>query len=389
MKPEYSQQSFLASNPSEILQLTNVSKRLEPFFCPSEAIFPGPAGALPPAGAPGGRGSEATAGFFGPRFSGSWTEDKYYSVLGLGKKGERVSEPSTLEACSFFPASLDSLEKKMFGVLSDAYLRENSKKKKRVFSEPRKPFFTVESCSQFHNAKVVRLCACNDFIRCPICRKKRQKRNRNKVSNYFQAVEARRRKRKDLQFQTYKLITLTIGRNGRSIGEMLDRIQKSFKKLRNRKIWIKGVPNNYFVASYEFAEDADNVHVHIVALSKFIDAFDLSKAWREITGDSFIVDIRAVTSFDNVVLEVCKYIMKDNDPTTTEDLAQFRDANKHRRYLVMGRRPPELDTLATSEHPVCSCCSQKIGYHGDFKSELEATTWLQAQIKSREHPSPI
>lgn len=365
MKPEYSQPTFLSSQHFCQNQKIIINECLHPVFCPE--------------GATGGIACEASVGVSGSRFSGSWTRGEYFSVLGLNEKGEKVH---SLEAGSrFVPANLESLERKMMGVFSDAYLENSPKKNKRLMPHtPRKPFYAVESCGKFHNAKVVVRCACNDFIRCSICRKKRQKRNRKTVSNYFQAVEARRRKRKDLQFQTYKLITLTIKRNGQSIGEMLDRIQKSFKKLRNRKIWLKGIPTGFFVASYEFGEDADNVHVHIVALSKFIDAFDLSKAWKEITGDSFIVDIRAVTSFDNVVLEVCKYIMKDNDPTTTEDLAKFRDANKHRRYLVMGRRPPELDTLAISEHPVCARCSGKVGLHGNFKSEVEAITWLNTQM---------
>jgi hypothetical protein len=41
---------------------------------------------------------------------------------------------------------------------------------------------------------------------------------------------------------------------------------------------------------------------------------DLSAAWHKATGDSMIVDIRAIASGKDVVHYVCKYITKGTSP---------------------------------------------------------------------------
>lgn len=314
------------------------------------------------------------------RFNSSWTKDRYFSVLGLSKLNARRTSTGLPSDISF--SYVDAMERRMLGAFSSAYLKDSKKKyRKEMRFVPLKPFYAVESCGKFHNPRVVKLCSCNDFVRCGVCRLKRQKRNKKKISDYLHAVEAERKKKKNLKYQNYKMITLTQKWvKGFGIGEMLDLIQRNFRKLRNRKCWSKHVTSNYFVGTYEISEDMTNIHIHVICLSRFWNVFDLSDVWRSITGDSFVVDVRPITSFQEAVKEVAKYIVKDTNPVLVDSMADYRDSHKKRRYLVTGRRPPLLDTIAISEHPVCQHCSGKIGFYGEFKGEAEAIAWLDAQM---------
>jgi hypothetical protein len=54
-------------------------------------------------------------------------------------------------------------------------------------------------------------------------------------------------------------------------------------------------------------------HLHMIALAECQpDAFELAREWREITGDSFIVDVRPISQDDPAsgFIEVFKYAVK-------------------------------------------------------------------------------
>jgi hypothetical protein len=313
------------------------------------------------------------------RFSAGWTRKRYYEVLGIGKKDLKFSP---LEAGSRpeGPALHERFRLKESSVFFKGYT--DARKKKRPISlEKRKPYLAYYSCVSYHNPRLRTVCSCNDWIVCQYCRVKRQIKNKNRIKNYLLAVEEERKKKKNLSFQSFKFITLTQKwREGASIKDMLDLIQKNFKKLRNRKSWSKTITTGYFVASYEISEDMTNIHVHIVALGRYWDVYNLSDQWLSITKDSYIVDVRSITSFEDAVNEIAKYIVKDTNPKLVDGMSEFRIANPKRRYLLSGRRPSLLDTIAITEHPLCSVCSGKLGLHGEFKSEIEAQQWLLQRL---------
>ena len=63
-------------------------------------------------------------------------------------------------------------------------------------------------------------------------------------------------------------------------------------------------------------------HLHMIALAEFApDAERLSRDWHEITGDSFIVDVRPISQDDPAsgFVEVFKYAVKfsDQEPADT------------------------------------------------------------------------
>jgi SepF-like predicted cell division protein (DUF552 family) len=275
---------------------------------------------------------------------------------------------------SEFPHLHDFLKHDKTSVLSDHFLE---KKKPKASLDKRKPYLAWYSCQSLHSPELRTVCSCNDWINCSYCRVKRQVKNKNRIKNYLNAVNEERKRKKHLSFQKFKFITLTQKwKEGASIKEMLDLIQKNFKKLRKRKAWKKAIPTDYFIASYEISEEMTNIHVHIVALAKFWDIKEISKQWFDVTKDSFIVDIRAITSIDEAVEEIAKYIVKDTNPKLVNEMSEFRKLNPKRRYLVSGRRPLLLDTIAITEHPKCKTCEMKMGLHGEFKDEIAAKAWL-------------
>jgi hypothetical protein len=69
-------------------------------------------------------------------------------------------------------------------------------------------------------------------------------------------------------------------------------------------------------------------HFHVLCLiSEYIDQKKLSREWQAYTGDSYIVDVRKLTSLDKGLQEVLKYVTKFGD-LSPEQIADL--------HLVLG-----------------------------------------------------
>ena len=82
-------------------------------------------------------------------------------------------------------------------------------------------------------------------------------------------------------------------------------------------------------------------------LDTWIDQEHLSETWHEITGDSFIVDIRRVKKdkqygYSNAAAEVCKYALKFGDLSVENTWEAFKVLKgtllKRCIWLVMGSK---------------------------------------------------
>ena len=124
---------------------------------------------------------------------------------------------------------------------------------------------------------------------------------------------------------TASLVTLTM-KNGPDLAERMDHLQKGLNKV-SRKIQNsrrhkrpRGEFSKFLgiVGSIEVKKGKNSglwhPHVHMIVLhEKPIDPFELSKEWREITGDSFIVDIQPIRNPDDPMKDFCevfKYAVK-------------------------------------------------------------------------------
>jgi hypothetical protein len=109
-----------------------------------------------------------------------------------------------------------------------------------------------------------------------------------------------------------RFVTLTL-RNDRDLDQAVHRIRKAFTRLRHRRFWSSRVSSAAYAIETTYNRDTGewHVHLHLVCEGRFIPQAELSAEWLAVTGDSYIVDVRAVTSPREGVKELVKYTLKD------------------------------------------------------------------------------
>jgi hypothetical protein len=177
-------------------------------------------------------------------------------------------------------------------------------------------FFTVDKV-KLHAAQF-----CKAHLLCPLCA---IRRGAKALAAYLQRWEAIRLQRPTLR---PFLVTLTV-KDGPDLAERFNHLHKAQRELWKRKHRIyesalDGVEGA--VWSYEVKRGQGSgqwhPHLHMIALAEVEpDAETLSREWHEITGDSFIVDVRPISQEDPVsgFIEVFKYAVKfsDQEPADT------------------------------------------------------------------------
>lgn len=103
-----------------------------------------------------------------------------------------------------------------------------------------------------------------------------------------------------------RFVTLTLRTDG-NVRERVEKIQRAFA-LFWRKTW-EAEKGSGAIFVLEVGQ-ALNVHIHALVHGRYISQGRLSRLWREITGDSYVVDIRRVRGVDAVLCELLKYLTK-------------------------------------------------------------------------------
>lgn len=108
-----------------------------------------------------------------------------------------------------------------------------------------------------------------------------------------------------------KFLNLTIKSKPLS-RQLLKDLRRFFTKLCHRKIWKAKVKGGFYVIELGSLKDTGlwNIHIHAVMDADYIDQAWISKTWLEITGDSMVVDIRAVRSYFYATWYLSKYVAK-------------------------------------------------------------------------------
>ena len=181
-----------------------------------------------------------------------------------------------------------------------------------------KNYYTVEEI------KLTKMRVCNQHLLCPFCASIRASRSIQR--NNPKVVEILRQNRKLKPV----LLTLTVA-NGKDLAERQEHLMSAFRTLiKRRQDWLKkGRGYNQFCKllggfySYEntYNEKTGEWHPHLHifgVLEEWIDQESLAETWHEITGDSYIVDIRRVRKhkelgYGKAIAEVCKYALKFGD----------------------------------------------------------------------------
>jgi hypothetical protein len=168
-------------------------------------------------------------------------------------------------------------------------------------------YYTVDQV-RLHGASL-----CKKHLLCPLCA---IRRGAKALAAYLARWECIRAEKPLLR---PFLVTLTV-KDGPDLEERFKHLHKSQRELwmrkhRGRGSCLQGVEGA--VWSYEVKRGNGSgvwhPHLHMIALAECQpDAFELAREWREITGDSFIVDVRPISQDDPAsgFIEVFKYAVK-------------------------------------------------------------------------------
>lgn len=109
-----------------------------------------------------------------------------------------------------------------------------------------------------------------------------------------------------------KFITLTLCGKNEPLNTLIDRLYKHFRALRQHPTWSETIAGGAAIIEVKWSDKAQrwHPHLHVICEGKFLPQTDLCAAWRSITKDSYIVDIRAVKNQDVASSYVCKYASK-------------------------------------------------------------------------------
>lgn len=125
--------------------------------------------------------------------------------------------------------------------------------------------------------------------------------------------------RDHLKEQGYRLITLTLKGNHEPLANQLTRLYESFTKLRRRKLWLACIDGGaaFLELTWSAASGTWHPHLHVVAQGGYIPQNLLSDTWKDITGDSYIVDVRYINDVAKAAGYVAKYAAKPHAPSYT------------------------------------------------------------------------
>jgi hypothetical protein len=181
-------------------------------------------------------------------------------------------------------------------------------------------YFTVDQV-KLHGARL-----CMQHLLCPLCAIRRGAKSLRAYLDRWELIQSEKPQLKPF------LVTLTV-KDGPDLLERFKHLKKAQhelwkRRLRRRGSVLDGVAGA--VWSYEVKRGQGSglwhPHLHMIALAEHQpDARELANEWHEITGDSFVVDVRPIDQEDPVsgFIEVFKYAVKFSDQPPSDTVHAF------------------------------------------------------------------
>lgn len=171
-------------------------------------------------------------------------------------------------------------------------------------------YFTIDEV-RLHAAQF-----CKKHLLCPMCAIRRAAKMLKAYLEKYEQV-----KQAFPELRPY-LVTLTV-KNGEDLYERVQHLRQSMRKMTQaRRNYFKGKSHVEFAKSqggFHSIEVTNNgkgwhPHVHMIWLClEKPDQSKLSREWHDLTGDSFVVDVRPLHDPVDGFIEVCKYALKFSD----------------------------------------------------------------------------
>jgi len=177
-------------------------------------------------------------------------------------------------------------------------------------------FTTIICCHCGHEIQVPVYCG-NRF--CPIC-------SRPRLNRVRQRIEFLIKNTKKEHGYGFKHLTLTI-RNRTDLCGMLQHLTKSFRRLRQRRLWKHHVTGGAFVFEVTSKDGYYHAHIHCIIYARFIDWKSLLQLWIDCSGGRGVYLQRIPER--QIVRYLTKYISKpsgstDIEPDVQTSLSGFR-----------------------------------------------------------------
>lgn len=129
-------------------------------------------------------------------------------------------------------------------------------------------------------------------------------------------------------YEISRFMTLTLKHNDAPLKLQLDRLYASFSALRRRGFWHAMVTGGiaFLELKLSTSDGAWHPHLHVLLRGKYIPQGLLADAWLQVTGDSFIVDVRLVRSPEHLYSYLTRYVTKGWDSGMYHDQGKLREA---------------------------------------------------------------
>lgn len=178
---------------------------------------------------------------------------------------------------------------------------------------------------------------------CPACQHRRRIRLRSLFEQRWKAMHRP------------KMLTLTLASSPKPLADQCHRIKESFRRLRARALWKQQVHGGFWVIEITRNERTQLWHVHIHAIidSTYLPQDWLSREWKAITGDSYVIDIRQAPLRRARYLS--KYVTKGSSVSSNggelwqyyEALHRSRDTNTFGETTPNPKPEPQFVFLGT------------------------------------------
>jgi len=112
-----------------------------------------------------------------------------------------------------------------------------------------------------------------------------------------------------------KMLTFTLEHCDDPLQLQIKRLYKSFRKIRGRKFFKDAVTGGVWFFQLKFNHQTGqwHPHIHCLVAGGWIPQGEISRHWRAITGDSFVIDIRPIKDVDSAATEVARYATSPAD----------------------------------------------------------------------------
>jgi hypothetical protein len=149
---------------------------------------------------------------------------------------------------------------------------------------------------------------------CPACSMRRSWR----VARRIEAVAK--------QADSPRFVTLTVKTDDHCLAEAVAKLRDGWKKLRKSDIWKSRVKGGVYSLEVSRGRQGDrwHPHLHIITDGSYLPQAALAEAWLRATGDSCIVDVRAIRSRREIARYVAKYVSK-GDHLRSWSVEQIRE----------------------------------------------------------------